>query len=169
MTDANPTVVQHRTNPKPLAVALLASFGLFLVVCGVVSLCVAFSSDVPLRGRLLMIAMAAVSLFLPVCFELASSRMKWSTGRWTLPPEERQARLRRTATEKPWRIVRFASSLAFRNVVDGIMVVLAVMNIWLLVREGIHAFQLIIVIVWTAVAALSLWQLLHRHRAARES
>jgi hypothetical protein len=169
MTDASPTVAQHRTNPKPLAVAMVAVFGFFLVACGVISLCVAFFSSEPLRGRLLMTAMAAVSLFLPGCFAFTSLRMKCTTGRWTLPPEERQARLNRNATEKPSRMLRFASSSAFSNFMDGIMVVLAAMNVWLQVREGIHAFQLIIVVVWAAVAASSLWQLMHRYRAAPES
>ena len=101
MTDAGPIVAQHPANPKPLAVALLAGFGLFLVAGGVVSLCAAFSSGEPLTGRLLMIAMAAVSLFLPGWFALALLRNKWTTGRWTLPPEERQARRSRVATSPP--------------------------------------------------------------------
>jgi hypothetical protein len=169
MTDASPTIAQQRTNPKPLAVAVLAGFGLFLVACGLVSLCVAFASDERLSGRLLMIALAAVALFLPGWFALAPLRLKWTTGRWTIPPEERRAHLSRTATEQPSRILRFASSSAFRNVTDGIMVVLAAMNVRLQLREGMHGFQLLLVLVWSAVAASSLWRLLHRHTAAPES
>ena len=166
MTDASPIGAQDSTNPKPLAVALLAGFGLSLVPGGVVSLCAAFSSGEPLTGRLLMIAMAAVSLFLPSWFALALLRNKWTTGRWTLPREERQARRSRIATS---RVLRFASSPAFSSAIYGIMVVLSALNVWLETRKGIHAFQLIIVVVWSAIAASSLWRLLHRYRATPES
>ncbi|NYF80115.1 hypothetical protein [Granulicella arctica] len=170
MTDASPTIAQQRPHPKPLAVATLAGVGLFLVACAVVSLCGAFSSGERLRFRLLLIALAAVSLFLPGWFAFASLRLKWTTGQWTLTPEERRlAHLNRIAKEKSLRTLRFASSAAFRNVTDGIMVVLATINVWLQVRQGIYVFQVIIVVISSAVAASSLWRLLRRYWAAPES
>jgi hypothetical protein len=169
MIEARPPLAFDRTNLKPLAVGLLAGFGFFLVACSVASLCVAFSSGEPLKGRLLMIAMAAVSFFLPGWFALASLRLKWTTGRWTISPEERRARQNRYAANKPSPMVRLVSSPAFRIITNGIMIVLAVANIWLQLRQGLHAFEFVLVVVWSAVAALSIWQLLPKSRVAAKS
>ena len=159
-------IALHRPKLRPLAVVLLAAFGSFLVACSVASLRIALSSGEPLMGRLLMITMATVSIILPGWFAVASLRLKCTKGRWTLPPEERHARLDRYTTGEPSLPVRLVSSLAFRMVMNSMMVVLAAVNIWVQLRQGLHAFEVVLIVVWLAVAALSLWQLLHRHQTS---
>jgi hypothetical protein len=147
----------ERRRAPHLVAAILTGFILFLVIPGVFSIWFAFSQEQPLAGRLLFLALAACSLFLPAWVAVASVRRKLTTGKWTPSAEERmQLRAESAAKKFPtWIDPLIAAANLF----------LAAVYVFLAVRDE-SVLWYVIAAVWILIALQSLWQFYRKfHRS----
>jgi len=141
-----------KRGPSPRAVfAILAGVFLFLVVPGIFALFYALFAELSLPGRLLFLALAAVSLFMPVWAACVMVRRKLKTGRWRPSPEE-WMQLRVKAADRKVS-PRLTQGLAALNVL------LAGAYIFQALKDPRSYANLLFALIWSSAAAHSIWQL----------
>jgi hypothetical protein len=139
---------RRRTNPRVVAAMLVALF-VFLIIPGVISIWYAFSPGLTVASRLLFLALAACSLFLPVWAAWVSCHRKWKTGSWRPSPEERRQLRAKSATKKfpTWVDPVIAASNVF----------LAAVYVFLAVHDDSVLWYALSAL-WIVIALQSLWR-----------
>ena len=151
---------------KRTAFAIVITLTVGLTLAGAFSLYLAITPGGSFGVRIALFSLAAICFAFPARIAWVTFRRKWQTGHWLITEEEllavRAKWVQPSASGRRWHFwSEIFSAVAFTF--------LAVVTWWDRFKHhsaSRHTYDLAMAILWTAIAAQTIWSLTHRRRGS---